>query len=108
MAFLAQVRTTPPFAVARFHGDLDMDSESQVVEVVERALEQGCTVVTVDLADVGFLDCCALGTLIAAVHRLHAAHGELFVTEASPAAQRLLDLTGTGWLTGADSVALAQ
>ena len=106
MAFLAQVRSTPPLVVACFRGELDLDSKHHITAVVERAVEQGCTVVAVDLSEVSFVDCCALGSLVAAVHRFGAADGELVVTAVSPPVQRLLDLTGTGWLTRTDSAVL--
>lgn len=107
MGLLVDVRFTPPCAVVEVRGDLDMSSEDDLVAVVDQALEQGCPVVAFDLTGVGFIDCAALGTLVASAHRLRARSGRLHLSAVSPVVARLLALTGTGRLLGhADSAAV--
>ena len=100
MEFHVDVRLTGGLAVLRIEGDLDLSTGDQLLNAVEQAVEQGCTVVAVDLSRVPFMDCAALGTLVRAVHRLGEVSGRLQVTAASPQVVRLLELTGTGAVVG--------
>lgn len=107
MAFVAQVCMPFPLAIVEVHGELDLHTVRHVERAVEQAVEQGCTTVAVELGGVPFVDCAALGALIAAEQSVRAAGAELVVAGASPQVRRLLELTGTTWLLGALSAASA-
>lgn len=80
-----------------FHGEVDMSCSQEITTRIGDAIETaGATRVTIDLADVRFLDCHALGLLIDA-HRAAAERGvELrLIHPDAPIVRRLLDATAT-------------
>jgi anti-sigma B factor antagonist len=76
-------------------GELDLASASTVQALLFEEVESpDVTAVRVDLAGVGFLDSSALGVLISGLNHAHKEGRGFAVVNPSPAAQRLLAVTG--------------
>jgi anti-sigma B factor antagonist len=77
-------------------GDIDAaaraDLHTALIDAVHRL--QPFDTIEIDLAEVRFLDCCALGTLIAAGNIARQAGAELYITNADGIVARILHLTG--------------
>ena len=76
----------------RVVGEIDLESAPELRRCFRS--HAGDAVLTVDLADVAFLDSTAISVLIAEHKRRVAAGEELIVTGSSPMALRLFELTG--------------
>ncbi|KAA0942211.1 ANTAR domain-containing protein [Streptomyces apricus] len=76
-------------------GDIDMNTREDLRQALGTALSASGRGIDLDLSGVGFCDCSGLNVLLL-VHRLAVAEGRtVAVRSASPAVERLLDLTGT-------------
>lgn len=90
-------------------GDLDLATADELDRTLRAAVaDDGATrQLVVDLSDVTFLDCCALGVLVAARNRLR---DRFWLASPSAPVTRLLELTGLtgvfGTLDGAPPVRL--
>ena len=100
MVFEIGTSFTPPLAVLRLKGELDLNTVNAIVWALDEAIDTGCILVGVDLSGVSFIDCSGIGALIGAMHRLNAASAELCVHRVSPEVSRMLKLTGTDVLFG--------
>lgn len=79
--------------VVRVRGELDLHT----APVLHHALLEACSSadhVVVDLAEVTFMDCAALHSVVAARRRLRSRGGELVVRSAAGRCLRLLAVTG--------------
>ncbi len=82
-------------AVMKFDGELDLSTQHHVRWNIQQAIDQGCTLIAVDLSGVPFIDCSTLGALIDARQRVADAGGHLVLSRRSPQVTRLMQLTGT-------------
>ncbi|MFF9275965.1 ANTAR domain-containing protein [Streptomyces griseosporeus] len=85
-------------------GELDLDAGQELQHALRAALARSVRGVDLDLAGVGFCDCSALNILLALRERALQEGKTVAVREAGPAAERLLELSGTRALfAGGDS-----
>jgi len=76
-------------------GELDLRCNHTLNHELQAALAVPGTPILVDLADVRFIDCGALGVLVAAGERAQAEHRSLTLVRQSRAVRKLVELTGT-------------
>jgi len=100
MVFEIGTSFTPPVAVLRLKGELDLNTAKAIDWAVDEAVETGCILVGVDLAGVSFIDCAGIGALVGAMNRLSAASAQLCIHRFSPQVSRMLTLSGTDVLFG--------
>ena len=108
MVFEIGTSFTPPVAVLRLKGELDLNTVKAIGWAVDEALDQGCVLVGMDLAGVDFIDCSSIGALVDAMHRLRAGSAQLCVHRLSPQVSRMMKLTGTDVLFGVSDLAPAH
>jgi anti-anti-sigma factor len=94
MGFAVEISCSGPLSVLKVHGDLDLSTAHHLRWAVDQALAGGCRSIAVDLVDVPFIDCAALGALIAAKQHVDET-GQLWLHGVSAGVARLLQLTGT-------------
>jgi anti-sigma B factor antagonist len=82
--------------VIALHGDLDVVTAARVAAAVTAA----GTHVIVDLADVEFIDCCALSALLGARELARLAGGDVLLAGPREPVLRVLDLTGRAGMSG--------
>ncbi|SHN42680.1 anti-sigma B factor antagonist/stage II sporulation protein AA (anti-sigma F factor antagonist) [Cryptosporangium aurantiacum] len=82
--------------VLRASGALDLDTAGQVRSAATSALRTAAPspTLTVDLAEVTFLDSTGLGMLVTLWHEARNVGGKFQVARPSPAALRILQITG--------------
>ena len=71
-------------ATARLSGDLDIVTSEEVKRDLAQLIDDGHSVVALDLSGVGFVDSSGLGVLVA-VHRHAESHGASFIVRAGHA-----------------------
>ena len=77
-------------------GDLDMDTAALLTRHVDETVTAYApALVVVDLADLHFLGAAGVTALLAGGERVSRGGGRLLLRRPSPAARRVLDLTGT-------------
>jgi anti-sigma B factor antagonist len=84
----SRTRTITPAA------DLDMASATQLGAAVVDSITDGACHLIVDFADVRMIDSAGIGVLLSAQRRIHAAGGDLVVTNPSDHVRRVFALTG--------------
>jgi len=89
------LRLTPPLAELTLRGELDLSNADRVTSAVDEAVALSCSLITVDLQDVTFIDCSAMWALVEARHRLNDIESDLSVIGLSPQVSRIMNLTGT-------------
>jgi len=75
-------------------GELDMQTAAQLERVLEDVIREGARLVTLDLEHVDFLDSSGLRVILAASNKLSEHDGKLLLEGASPAVERVLEVTG--------------
>jgi anti-anti-sigma factor len=108
MVFEIGTSYTPPLAVLRLRGELDLNTIKAMSWAIDEALEQHCILVGIDLSEVSFIDCSGIGALVEVMHRLSAASAQLCVHRLSPQVSRMMKLTGTDVLFGVSDLAPAR
>lgn len=76
-------------------GDLDIGSAGQLDDELGVVIEQGASIVVLDLADVHFLDSSGLRVILRRARELEDQGGRLLLEHASAATERVLEITGT-------------
>ena len=107
MVFEIGTSFTPPLAVLRLKGELDLNTAKAIGWAIDEALEQGCILVGMDLSGVPFIDCAGIGALVEANNLLRAAAAQLCVHRLSPEVARMMKLTRTDVLFGVSDLAPA-
>jgi anti-anti-sigma factor len=79
-------------------GELDQGTAPAITDSVGLAVDAGCDVLEVDLSEVTFVDCAALGELVLCNEALGAACARLRLHGLSRRVQRLMRLTHTDML----------
>ena len=85
-------------AVLAVAGELDLASAAHFRQAVGAAMGTGVRHLTVDLADVDFIDSAGLAAILWADHRLQAVGGDLTAVRCCPAVDRAFALAGLGEL----------
>lgn len=78
----------------RLLGDLDMATAAQLREELARLVASGAKLVTVDLADLAFIDSTGLSVLITALKRLRHGGGDMALRSPRPGTLKVLEITG--------------
>jgi anti-anti-sigma factor len=81
-------------ATMRLNGELDVATAAELRDHVVRLISEGHTHLVFDCGSLDFVDSTGLGVLIGARARCLAANGAVLLTNARPALQRLLVMTG--------------
>jgi anti-sigma B factor antagonist len=92
--FAVSTRWSAEGPVVRVAGELDVATAARFREAVHRALEGRGRRLTVDVADLDFIDSTAVGVLVSAVKAMAAKGGTVAVLQPSRAIRRVLDMTG--------------
>jgi anti-sigma B factor antagonist len=91
---LTVVHLDPLHATIRAAGELDLAARGPLAELLEQQQIAGRRVISLDLAEVTFLDCSCVGVLVAAHQRFLECHGLLVLTDVDARVARLLRATG--------------
>lgn len=89
-----RVNLSPPDALVRAAGELDLFSAHELGRRLNSAADLGCRRVLLDLAGVGFVDAGALGVLERVLGQMSAAGGSLRIIAWSPRFEQLCRVTG--------------
>ena len=81
-------------AVVRVVGELDLATAPQLRQLLVDLVARGSRHVTLDLADMAFIDSTGLRVLVAGLQRLRDCDGELALRSPSAAALRVFEITG--------------
>ena len=108
MVFEIGTSYTPPVAVLRLKGELDLNTVTSIGWAIDEALDQRCILVGMDLSGVSFIDCAGIGALVGVMHRLRGASAQLCVHRLSPQVARMMKLSGTDVLFGVSDLAPAR
>lgn len=95
-------------AVIALSGELDMATAPILRENLARVEDSGAGTIALDLREVTFIDSSGLEEFLEARGRAQDNGHRLLVSGASPAAQRLFELTGTRFLLHEQGVPGAQ
>jgi anti-sigma B factor antagonist len=78
----------------RARGTLDLETAPQLQERLDGLIDNGAALIVLRLGDVEFLDSSGIRTIVGAARRLRDSGGKLFISEASGAAQQVLEIAG--------------
>jgi anti-sigma B factor antagonist len=75
-------------------GELDMATAPLLSEELQRLAAEGAARVTVDLAELAFIDSTGLSVLISGLKRLRQQGGDMALRSPTPATRKVLEITG--------------
>jgi len=75
-------------------GELDVNTAPDLREHLARIVNGGARQITVDLAEVTFVDSTALSVLVSALKRLRHDDGDLTLASPNPSVRRVFEITG--------------
>ena len=75
-------------------GELDLSTSNALIDQVSALVDGGATLVVLDLSGASFIDSSGLRALIGLGQLLESTGGRLVIDGMSPAAQKLLEITG--------------
>ena len=75
-------------------GERDVNTAPELREHLSRLINGGARQITVDLAEVSFVDSTALSVLVSALKRLRQADGDLALASPNPSVRRVFEITG--------------
>ena len=81
-------------AVVQVRGELDLSTAPRLEEQLVSLADAGVLDVTVDLADLDFIDSSGLQALVAGLKRLRARGGDLGLRSPRPSTLKVLEITG--------------
>jgi anti-anti-sigma factor len=90
----ASLDASSPTATVVVRGDLDLVTAQELRDAVMRSPEAGCSHITIDLAQVSFMDCAGLSGLLWCRAWVTASGGRFTMGPVSAQSARLLKLTG--------------
>jgi anti-anti-sigma factor len=94
--FSVEVEPRDAAVDVRLAGDLDMAATFRLEPEIERAVDKdGVRRLVLDLGEVAFIDSAGLGALLSIRERTRSRGIEMRLTNVSPPARRLLELSGT-------------
>jgi len=88
------VDTTPPHAIVRASGELDVFTSHQLSQTVHGEVEKGCRRILLDLTDVTFADAAALRVLDRMRAKMAEVDGSMHIVGWSPRFLRVCQLAG--------------
>ena len=97
------IRSTHRDGTARLelHGELDIGTAPKLDEAVDRALDEGCREVVLDLAGTTFMDSQGLGALIRVARTVDARRGTMAVVSPPGSEARVvIEMSRTGSVLG--------
>jgi len=92
--FALSVDDTNGDPVVRVAGEVDMDTAPHLEERLRQLAQAGTPVITLDLADIDFIDSTGLHAIVVAVKELRAYGGDLVLRSPTPSTARVLELSG--------------
>lgn len=75
-------------------GEVDVSNAPELREPLNQALEDGASLVTVDLSEVPYIDSTGIGVLVGAAHRAAGTGARLVVEHPQANVLRVLDMLG--------------
>ncbi|HYY33753.1 MAG TPA: STAS domain-containing protein [Gaiellaceae bacterium] len=87
-------QVTPTTTVLALTGEIDLYTCPELKQELLRVIEEGATLVVIDLAGTTFIDSTGLGVLIRGVERLRMKDGRLAVVCADPNLIKIFEVTG--------------
>jgi anti-anti-sigma factor len=75
-------------------GMLDLETAPQLEAHLDTLIDDGAALILLRLGEVEFLDSSGIRTIVRAARRLRSTGGKLLITEASGAAQQVLEIAG--------------
>jgi anti-sigma B factor antagonist len=91
---LMETSTAADACTLTLDGELDLATAPEFRAAIGGLLGTGCRHIEIDLSETTFLDSSGLGALVWALHRLHAAGGDLHVVNAVDQVAQTMRLTG--------------
>jgi anti-sigma B factor antagonist len=88
------LRAGPDTAVVALEGEVDIYTSPQLKEALLAGIEDGATILIVDLAGVTFIDSAALGVLVSGAKRVRPQNGRLDIVCTDENITRLFEITG--------------
>jgi anti-anti-sigma factor len=85
-----------PVAVATMPAEMDVSNAAAIRERLLMLLNQGASVLVVDMAATTFCDCTGAGTVMRAYRRASASGAQVRLVSGGPLVQRLFGLLGIG------------
>ncbi len=92
--FDMRMKTEGPKTIIELVGDLDFHTSRQLREKLIEFHSQGVNNVTLDLADLEFIDSSGLSVLVAGLKRLRNGGGDLTLRSVSDQTRRVLEVSG--------------
>jgi anti-anti-sigma factor len=83
-----------PVVELRLAGELDVASAPELDHALDRVLLEGCTLLTLDLTEVSFMDAAGVGALVRTQQRLRETGGAMRLICGSREPRRILRLCG--------------
>jgi anti-sigma B factor antagonist len=100
--FRVSAETGGEGALVRLSGELDIATAPHLEDELNGLLDRGVRHVTLDLAELSFMDSKGLHALVRARERLAGRQGDLVVQAPSPNARRILEISGLDRLIRVD------
>ena len=88
------IRDRPETAVVALEGEVDIYTSPQLQEALLAGIEDGASILIVDLARVTFIDSAALGILVGSAKRVRPQNGRLDIVCTNENVCRLFEITG--------------
>lgn len=92
--FDIDVTQTDGAAVVHVTGELDLATAPRLREEFVRLMDGGVRTVTVDMAQLAFIDSTGLAVLVSALKRLREYGGDLALQSPNPGAMKVFEITG--------------
>ena len=100
---ITTAQATDGSIIVMAEGEIDVSCASELREAINEALASDAGVVTVDLAQVPYIDSTGIGVLVGAAHRAEDAGAAFTVANPQRNVRRVLDLLGVTGELGIDS-----
>lgn len=93
-------RPSPDVAIVALEGEVDIYSAPQFKEALLSGIDDGATIIVVDLAAVTFIDSTALGVLVSGAKRVRPINGRLDIVCTDENITRIFEITGLDRIFG--------
>jgi anti-sigma B factor antagonist len=78
----------------RLVGELDLSTAGLLREELDRLISDGARLVTLDLAELSFVDSTGLSVLIGALKQVRGQGGDIILRSPTPGTRKVLEITG--------------
>lgn len=92
--FEVAVDEGPDGPLLRVRGEVDVYTSPALRDELYRLIDGGATNVTLDLADMDFIDSSGLGVFVGALKRIRERDGDLRLRSLQPSTRKVLEITG--------------